>query len=118
METCKSKIEIQCLDDLISKLAEIFSSDDIDVDYVQQVMLSYKSNPKEWKKYAHFDRHRYFPRRIDETLENIRHDLTAVSLVRLTNKSGKNVNRVKQIIADRSSTARNATDRITHSHIR
>lgn len=50
--------EITCLDDLVAHLRQIFDDDNVDVDYVQEVMRAYKSNPKDWKKYAHFDRHR------------------------------------------------------------
>ncbi|RWS16804.1 cysteine dioxygenase type 1-like protein [Dinothrombium tinctorium] len=66
MDLCKSNAEISCLDELVVKLREIFSQDDIDVDYVQQLMLSYKSNPRDWRKYAHFDRHRYTRNLVDE----------------------------------------------------
>jgi len=50
---------IESLDDLITVLRLIFDSDNIDVNYVQDVMFAYKSNPNDWRKYAHFDKHRY-----------------------------------------------------------
>ncbi|EEC15879.1 cysteine dioxygenase, putative [Ixodes scapularis] len=46
------------LADLIEQLHRVFESDHINVEYVHDLMLSYKSNPKEWQKYAKFDRHR------------------------------------------------------------
>lgn len=54
----KSVAEIKTLQDLITKLHEIFEEDEVDVDYVMEVMRSYKSNPQEWRKYAKFDRYR------------------------------------------------------------
>lgn len=50
--------QINDLDDLIREVREIFEEDHIDVDFVQEVMLSYKSNPRDWTKFAHFDRYR------------------------------------------------------------
>lgn len=50
--------EVKTLPDLIAKLHEIFEKDEVDIDYVMDVMRSYKSNPQEWKKYAKFDRYR------------------------------------------------------------
>lgn len=53
-----SVAEVKTLQDLILKLHEIFEKDEVDIDYVMDVMRSYKSNPQEWKKYAKFDRYR------------------------------------------------------------
>lgn len=53
------KCKVISLDDLIFKLRCIFQEDTIDVDYVQKVMASYNSNPRDWRKYCHFDRHRW-----------------------------------------------------------
>ncbi|KAM7314425.1 putative cysteine dioxygenase [Ixodes scapularis] len=49
------------LADLIEQLHRVFESDHINVEYVHDLMLSYKSNPKEWQKYAKFDRHSLGP---------------------------------------------------------
>ncbi|KAK2156596.1 hypothetical protein LSH36_209g04021 [Paralvinella palmiformis] len=57
---------INSLEELIQKLRQIFKSDKIDVDYVTAVLSSYKSNPKDWKKYSIFDTHRYTRNLIDE----------------------------------------------------
>ena len=46
------------LDDLCRELSFLFEKDHVDVDQLQELMLSYQSNPKDWKKYAFFDRHR------------------------------------------------------------
>jgi len=43
------------LTDLIHRLREIFSSDRVNVEYVSELLASYKSNPAEWKQYAKFD---------------------------------------------------------------
>lgn len=44
------------LDELIAELHEVFSSDRVNIEYVNHLMLSYQSNPAEWKKFAKFDR--------------------------------------------------------------
>lgn len=46
------------LGDLIDKLHDAFDVDIVDIDYVQDLMSMYRSNPQDWKKYAKFDRHR------------------------------------------------------------
>lgn len=50
---------INTLNDLINELRVIFDSDTVNVEYVDYLMKSYKSNPIEWKKFAKFDRYRY-----------------------------------------------------------
>lgn len=44
----------------------MFESECINVDYVHDIMASYKSNPSDWKKFAKFDRYRYTRNLIDE----------------------------------------------------
>lgn len=46
------------LEDLIQQLREIFESDTVDIDYVKNLMKSYKSNQADWKRFAKFDRYR------------------------------------------------------------
>lgn len=46
------------LDELIFELHEVFSSDHVNIEYVNHLMLSYESNPQEWKKFAKFDRYK------------------------------------------------------------
>ena len=59
MESISRKIPMLAdLNDLVQELGRLFQEDHIDVEYVQEVMLAYRSNPKDWKKYAFFDRHR------------------------------------------------------------
>ena len=58
MALIKKVTKVNDFDDLVSQLGQIFADDNIDVDYVQEVMSTYKSNPRDWKKFAHFDRHR------------------------------------------------------------
>lgn len=54
------------LSELLGALHEVFSTDHVDIDEVQKLMASYKSNPVEWKKYAKFDRYRYTRNLVDE----------------------------------------------------
>lgn len=59
MDLVSKKVPIiKDLDDLVQELQYIFQEDHVEVDYLQDVMLAYRSNPKDWKKYAFFDRHR------------------------------------------------------------
>ena len=46
------------LDELVTILREIFSNNDVDVNYVKKVMANYKSNRKDWSQYAKYDPHR------------------------------------------------------------
>ncbi|XP_054158464.1 cysteine dioxygenase type 1-like [Oppia nitens] len=57
---------IKTLDDLIYQLRQAFASNDIDVDYVQNLMLSYESNSNDWSKYAHFDDYTYTRNLVDK----------------------------------------------------
>lgn len=54
------------LKDLIQQLHKVFAQDKINIDYVKALMESYKSNPREWKKFAKFDPHRYTRNLVDE----------------------------------------------------
>lgn len=56
----------ESLPELVERLHDIFESEDISVEYVQKLMASYKSNPREWKKFAKFDKHRYTRNLVDE----------------------------------------------------
>lgn len=51
--------KVSTLRELIDALHEAFKTDHVNIDYVQDLMMSYKSNPAEWKKFAKFDRYRY-----------------------------------------------------------
>lgn len=44
------------LRELIDALHEAFKTDHVNIDVVQDLMASYRSNPLEWKRYAKFDR--------------------------------------------------------------
>lgn len=46
------------LKELIEKLHNAFATNDVDIDYVQDLMAAYRSNPQDWKKFAKFDRYR------------------------------------------------------------
>lgn len=52
--------------ELIEALHDAFKTDHVNIDDVQELMASYKSNPVEWKKYAKFDRYRYTRNLVDE----------------------------------------------------
>lgn len=54
---CPNK-SLLTLDELIGKLHEAFATNDVNIDYVQDLMATYRSNPQEWRKYAKFDRYR------------------------------------------------------------
>ncbi|XP_047038097.1 cysteine dioxygenase type 1 [Helicoverpa zea] len=61
----KVDVEITGLDILIQELHRMFSCDHVNVQDVQKVMLGYKSNPKDWSKFAKFDRFRYTRNLVD-----------------------------------------------------
>ena len=46
------------LDELIAELRAIFDHDRVNIEYVQALLESYKSNPKDWRRFAKFDQHR------------------------------------------------------------
>lgn len=50
---------VETLNDLITELHNVFNSDRVNIEYVNHLLLSYKSNPKEWKKFAKFDRFKW-----------------------------------------------------------
>ncbi|XP_017875248.1 cysteine dioxygenase type 1-like isoform X2 [Ceratina calcarata] len=54
------------LSELINRLHDAFATDHVNIDYVKDLMASYRSNPLEWKKYAKFDRYRYTRNLVDE----------------------------------------------------
>lgn len=49
---------VETLSELIAELHKVFESDRVNIEYVNHLLLSYKSNPSEWKKFAKFDRYR------------------------------------------------------------
>lgn len=53
------------LNDVISKLHEIFESDNVNVDDVKDVLGAYKSKPRDWAQYAKFDSHKYTRNLVD-----------------------------------------------------
>lgn len=52
---CQAPV-IESLTDLVAELHHIFESDHVNVDDVEFIMKSYKSNPAEWRNYAKFDK--------------------------------------------------------------
>ncbi|ALC41732.1 CG5493 [Drosophila busckii] len=56
---------IDSLTDLITALHREFDTNYVNIEMVNHIMLSYKSNPKEWRKYAKFDRYKYTRNLVD-----------------------------------------------------
>lgn len=56
---------IDTLNDLIAALHKEFSTNYVNIEMVNHIMLSYKSNPKEWQKFAKFDRYKYTRNLVD-----------------------------------------------------
>lgn len=48
----------ETLNELIAELHRVFESDHVNIEYVNHLLLSYKSQPGEWKRFAKFDRYR------------------------------------------------------------
>ena len=44
---------------LVARIRELFSSDDIDIDEVKEAMAAYHTDQKDWSTIATFDAHRY-----------------------------------------------------------
>lgn len=53
------------LSDLIGELHRVFAEDSVNVEYVQYLMDSYRSDPAEWLKYAKFNKYRYTRNLVD-----------------------------------------------------
>lgn len=49
---------VETLPELVAELHRVFEQDHVNIEYINHLMLSYKSNPSEWKKFAKFDRFR------------------------------------------------------------
>jgi len=49
---------IESLEKLIEHLTEVFDSDQVNVEYVKAVLAAYKSNRRDWSKYANFAKDR------------------------------------------------------------
>lgn len=61
----KNARKCETLTDLIGELRKTFDSDHVNIEYVNHLMLSYQSNPAEWRKFAKFDRYRYTRNLVD-----------------------------------------------------
>lgn len=44
---------------LIEKLLELFHEESVNIEEVEAVLSSYRTNPRDWKKYAKFDKYKY-----------------------------------------------------------
>lgn len=53
------------LADLVDELHRVFAEDRVNVEYVQYLMESYRSDPAEWLKYAKFNKFRYTRNLVD-----------------------------------------------------
>ncbi|XP_066269906.1 cysteine dioxygenase type 1-like isoform X1 [Branchiostoma lanceolatum] len=58
--------EPETLDDLVQGLKIIFQDNEINVEEVNEYMSKYKTNAREWYKYAKFDHHRYTRNLVDQ----------------------------------------------------
>ncbi|XP_015908525.1 cysteine dioxygenase type 1 [Parasteatoda tepidariorum] len=58
--------KIDNLNDLIRELRLAFATDHVNIERVQDLMSAYKSNPRDWIKFAKFDRYRYTRNLVDE----------------------------------------------------
>ncbi|EDW01727.1 cysteine dioxygenase type 1 [Drosophila grimshawi] len=56
---------VDTLPDLVKALHREFESNYVNIEMVNHLMLAYKSNPKEWRKYAKFDRYTYTRNLVD-----------------------------------------------------
>merc|ERR1712154_625353 len=54
------------LQELCEQLNAVFAYDYVNVDYVQRLLESYKSDPRDWRRYAKWDPHRYTRNLVDE----------------------------------------------------
>ncbi|XP_041988405.1 cysteine dioxygenase type 1 [Aricia agestis] len=57
--------EITGLEKLVEEIHKVFSKSHVNIQEVQKLMACYKSDPKDWKKYAKFDRFRYTRNLVD-----------------------------------------------------
>lgn len=46
------------MEKLILNLRQIFEDDHINTEEVRRVLEEYKSDPRDWRKFAHFDPHK------------------------------------------------------------
>lgn len=60
------KLVISDLNELVQALHRVFESDRVNVDEVKQILSAYKSNPRDWKRFAKFDPFRYTRNLVDE----------------------------------------------------
>jgi len=56
---------VNTLDDLIKELRKVFESDNVNIELIDYIMRSYKTNYNDWKQYAKFDRFRYTRNLVD-----------------------------------------------------
>ncbi|XP_038217650.1 cysteine dioxygenase type 1 [Zerene cesonia] len=61
----KVDVQITGLERLLEELHRVFSKNHVNIQDVQKLMLSYKSDPKDWRKYAKYDRFRYTRNLVD-----------------------------------------------------
>lgn len=53
------------LTELIAELHKVFAEDRVNIEYVNHLLMSYKSNAADWRKFAKFDRYRYTRNLVD-----------------------------------------------------
>ena len=58
-QTCPCDMGNISWETLVANLLRIFESDKVNVEEVEDLLASYKSNPKDWKRFAKFDKFKY-----------------------------------------------------------
>jgi len=58
-DCCIVSSKIDSLQDVIDELNKVFAEDRVNVEYVKALLSAYRSKPKDWRKFAKFDPHRY-----------------------------------------------------------
>jgi len=53
------------MEGLIAQLRQVFKDDEINTEEIREIMETYSSNRSDWKKYAHFDPHKYTRNLVD-----------------------------------------------------
>ena len=56
---------IETMEELITALYKEFETNLVNIEMVNHIMLTYKSNAKDWKKFAKFDRYKYTRNLVD-----------------------------------------------------
>lgn len=47
------------MDPLIAEVRSLFTDDRVNIEDMEKALLSYKSNPRDWSDFAHFDERKW-----------------------------------------------------------